>query len=443
MIARLTKGFRLRAIAWLLPLLPLLALTACRSGEDRLAGGGGVDVEGITVEGKAMRADNTPVAGARVRLRAWDYQKSVAAPKVSIDGGDTRTDSSGRFRFKDVDMGRYAVEVDAGEDGATVLEIDADGSQRVLIVEAFVQPQGSITGMVQDGGGTAIAGATVGILGLDRETRTDSGGAFILAGLPPGLYTLRVQPDSPAWSAIELPLVEVRGGAGTDLGPVVLPASVPGLLAYWRFDEGKGSLAADAQGSLARATLHGHAGWSMARDSFGLSLPADSGYVFVPKTKSASLDIDSGADFTLTVWMKSASPGAGAGAVRYFANARTDYAPNGYSLGLAADGGCEFLSQSIGSSATLRISGGSGLDDGAWHQVAAGRSGDRYFLYADGALLGESTGPTQAMTKDNPLYFGSREGKSGFFAGLLDDVRIYSRGLTAEEAKALAAPAAP
>jgi hypothetical protein len=416
--------------------LILSVLIGCE-GEGRVAGGGGVDVEGITVEGTAMRADKTPVAGARVRLRAWDFQHSAAAPKAALEGGDTRTDSLGRFRFQDVDSGRYALEVDAGKDGSAVLEIEADGSQRTLTLEAFVQPQGSLAGSVRDSAGNPIAGVRVGLLGLDRETVTDTSGSFVMAGLPAGVYTLRLQPPTQDWSALELP-VEVRGDGRTGLDPVILPASSPDILARWRFDEGSGSVAAEAQGSPARAILRSGAGWAQALDGTGLSLPAGSGgYAFVPKTKSSPLDLDSGADFTLSVWIRTASAGAGAGGPRRVLDARADYAPEGYALGLSADGTCEFLIRPIGSAAEWRLAGGTALDDGAWHALIATRSGTRYALYVDGKPTAEAEGPAGALTRDNALYFGIHEGKTFGFAGLLDDVRILKRALSAEEAAAL------
>jgi hypothetical protein len=437
------------ALPALFALLALMVLSGCWERE-RLAGGGGVDVEGITVEGTAMRADRTPVVGALVRLREWDFQKPDGRPKAAIaegpakadiDQGDTLTDSLGRFRFTHVDSGRYAVEIDAGPDGATVLEIDADGTQRVLTLEAQVRPKGVLAGNVRDTAGSPVAGTSIGVLGLDRETRSDSAGAFILTGLPPGVYTIRVVSPSPLWSSQELPQVEVRGGTETRLDSIVLLNAVPGIQAHWRFDEGKGSVAGDAQGSEARAILRGSAAWAPAHDSLGLLIPAaGNGYAFVPRTKSAALDLPAGADFTLTAWIRAAAPGAHAGEARRVADARTDYAPNGYTLGLAPDGGAEFLFQGLGEKAASRIAGGPGLDDGTWHLLAAGRVGGAYFLYADGKPLAETTGSTGALTKDNALYFGSREGKADFFPGLIDDVRLYSRALSPAELAALAAP---
>ena len=417
-----------------------LMLAGCRLGEERVAGGGGVDVEGITVEGTTLRADRTPIPSALVRLRPWDFQRGPAAPKRAIDHADARTDSLGRFRFTDVDTGRYAVEVDAGAEGATVLEIEADGSRRVLTLQAVIQARGILQGTVRDDSGRGIAGAVVGILGLEREAVSDSAGAYTLADLPPGSYTVRIKPPGPAWSAVEIPLIEVRGGAAAMLD-AVLPAAVPGLFAYWRFDEGKGDVAADALGSPARAVLRGTSAWAAGRDSLALSLPpAGQAFAFVPKTKSASLDIKTGADFTVAAWFRSAGAGAGTGATRRIVDTRTSYETHGYSLGLDAAGGAELVFLPTGAVDSTRIGAAGLLDDGQWHHLAAGRSGTRWFMYVDGNLAGETQGSADAVTATNALYFGSTEGKSRFFTGLIDDVRLYAHGLNSSEAKALATP---
>jgi hypothetical protein len=137
------------------------------------------------------------------------------------------------------------------------------------------------------------------------------------------------------------------------------------------------------------------------------------------------------------MWYRSASAGAGGGKTRRLADARTDYAPNGWALGLTPEGGMEFLFQALDESAPHRLAADTGLDDGAWHHVAAGRAGARWFLFLDGVPAAGSEGPSGALTRGNALYFGAREGKADFFPGLLDDIRLYARALSAEEIAAL------
>jgi hypothetical protein len=103
-----------------------------------------------------------------------------------------------------------------------------------------------------------------------------------------------------------------------------------------------------------------------------------------------------------------------------------------------AGGGAEFLFQTEGQAEVARLGGGPALDDGAWHHLAAGRAGTRWFLYVDGSLIGQVAGPDGILTRANAIWFGSREGNSDFLTGLIDDVRLYARGLDSAEALSLA-----
>ena len=67
-------------------------------------------------------------------------------------------------------------------------------------------------------------------------------------------------------------------------------------------------------------------------------------------------------------------------------------------------------------------------------------------VYVDGVLQGSGTGPTGSRTLPPALRIGSLQTGNNFLNGALDDVRLYSRILTAAEIAALATgslPAAP
>jgi hypothetical protein len=74
------------------------------------------------------------------------------------------------------------------------------------------------------------------------------------------------------------------------------------------------------------------------------------------------------------------------------------------------------------------------VNDGRWHHVAAVYDGARVSLYADGRLdmSVEAAGTTR--TNDYKVFIGANAEKPGRnWNGLIDDVRIYSCGLNAEE----------
>src|SRR5215470_6712709 len=67
----------------------------------------------------------------------------------------------------------------------------------LLAVSAFAQNTGSLSGIVQDSNGGAIAGAKVTVSdstkGFQLETKTNSEGTFSFSTIPPGSYTVTVE----------------------------------------------------------------------------------------------------------------------------------------------------------------------------------------------------------------------------------------------------------
>jgi hypothetical protein len=409
----------------------ILFFAGCRSEGDRMAGGGGVDVEGISVEGTAMHADHTPVIAAQVHLRTWDFLRNRAIKKIAVDRADTQTDSLGHFRIKDLDTGRYAIEIDAGSEGATRLEIDADGSQHALKVDAIIQATGSIEGDLREANGNSLFGTVITLLGLDRIILTDSSGAFKILDLPPGTYIIRATPTTDTLSAVEIPEIVVMAGGVTMVGPIILPHSQPTLMAQWKFNEGQGNISANGTGSESRVVLKGSTTWNEGWEGKAIQINNNS-FAYVPKSNSSSLDIQDGADFTLTARILVDSL-KGLGKTRRIVDSRTNYTPYGFALGLAADGRAEFFFQGLADKVEYRLGGIDLIDAQGWHVLAAGRVGTRYFLYVDGIFQSEAQGPSGALTKENPLYFGCTNESSNFFTGRLDDIRLYRRALTTIE----------
>ena len=88
-----------------------------------------------------------------------------------------------------------------------------------------------------------------------------------------------------------------------------------------------------------------------------------------------------------------------------------------------------------GASAALKS-----LKDGKWHFIAATYDGSSMRFYADGKEIGAASVSGRIDTAGtSPAYIGSSEGRNEFFPGGIDDVRVYSRALSAKEIQAMAA----
>src|SRR2546425_7392523 len=79
-----------------------------------------------------------------------------------------------------------------------------------------------------------------------------------------------------------------------------------------------------------------------------------------------------------------------------------------------------------------------GYNDGQWHHVAFVVDATGGTLYVDGVQHGSIpwTGTPGASTSIQPVYLGRYPGAYGgaeYFAGLLEDVRIYTRALSSAE----------
>jgi hypothetical protein len=95
----------------------------------------------------------------------------------------------------------------------------------------------------------------------------------------------------------------------------------------------------------------------------------------------------------------------------------------------------------LGRSAPQPLISESVITDGQWHHIGLVWDWSYRYLYVDGV---EAAGDAKALAplkaSDGGLYLGA--GKTleaaSFFAGLIDDVRIYNRALRTEDIKALA-----
>lgn len=77
------------------------------------------------------------------------------------------------------------------------------------------------------------------------------------------------------------------------------------------------------------------------------------------------------------------------------------------------------------------------INDGSWHNIVITADGVNLKIYVDG-LLDKSNSSNISATTSTTLYFGRRASTSDFFFnGLIDDIAIFSRALSASEVNEL------
>jgi len=212
-----------------------------------------------------------------------------------------------------------------------------------------------------------------------------------------------------------------------------------GVVGYWKLDDGAGMTAADSSGNGLTATLVNSPLWTVGQIGGALALDGSTQSVNIPH--APMLDAY---PLTVAVWMKTNATTGLRGIVNKYSAASF----SGYQLFMKSGRLCAWYFRDAsnyvfdGSNCTLSTSG---YADDLWHQVTfvVDASGGR--LYVDGNLRATQvwTGTPGPTVTTQPLNFGVYPGAAGgpYFAGALDDVRIYNRALSAQEVLALAGPA--
>jgi prepilin-type N-terminal cleavage/methylation domain-containing protein len=179
---------------------------------------------------------------------------------------------------------------------------------------------------------------------------------------------------------------------------------------------------ADLTGNGNTGTIGGGTG-TFTTDSptgYGKSLTLSSG-AFVQTANVIHL---SGLDFTMSLWVKTTSTGR-TGGLSSSNNA------DGYRFSLT-DGAVYFLIGGVGGSPYTEGScGGSGLNDGTWHNIVGvfKLSQDKVVCYADGKKVGTISIPHVTSMTDSVARIGTPF-CCNVFAGSIDDVRIYTGALS-------------
>ncbi len=225
-----------------------------------------------------------------------------------------------------------------------------------------------------------------------------------------------------------------KSGTNTVIISVVNPST--GLVAAYSFDEGSGTVLNDLSGAGNHGTIVGGI-WTTGR--FGQALQFNGTSSLVTVADSASLDLSTG--MTLEAWVYPTSLG-GWRDIIYKAN--DIYFLEGCTpTGLAPCVGGTF------SSATLY--GTNALPLNRWSHLAATYDGVTMRLYVDGVQVSSRLQTGNIAASTDPLTIGGDLISSQFWAGRIDEVRVYNRALSAAQilsdknttVTGQAAPAAP
>jgi hypothetical protein len=194
-----------------------------------------------------------------------------------------------------------------------------------------------------------------------------------------------------------------------------------GLIAFWSFDEGTGTAAKDSAGKHDGKIVN--AKWVDGKIGKALDFNGSNTYVEIPNAPDLNLT----KALSIEAWVKhrgkeittwEAILAKGDTAYRL----HMDQSDNSFGLGLT-DGG--FYNQP----STVVP------EPDKWYFVVATYDGKKVCMYVDGKQTSSATDcPASISTNEFPVYIGENNEMTGrFFNGVIDEVKIYDRALSAEE----------
>jgi hypothetical protein len=206
------------------------------------------------------------------------------------------------------------------------------------------------------------------------------------------------------------------------------------LVAHWTLDETEGAIAYDIAGDK-DGFLFGDPLWqpTEGKKDGALQLDGIDDYVV-----SVPVINPSDGPFSVFAWIK----GGAAGQVII---SQMDGAGSGETwFGMDAVSGClmtGLVPAPVGRFVAQPLSSQAVITDGLWHHVGFVWDGSYRILYVDGTEVAADTATLAPLNFSNGgLYIGAGKilDTGTFFAGLIDDIRIYNVALTAEQIAALA-----
>jgi hypothetical protein len=190
----------------------------------------------------------------------------------------------------------------------------------------------------------------------------------------------------------------------------------------WSFDEASGTTVLDSSGRGNHGTVSGA---TRVNGKYGRALSFDGVNDLVTVADSASLDL-TGA-MTLEAWVKPTALGS------MWRTVVIKEQPGQLSYALYAGNGSGKPAGHVFTTSDLRADGPAGVALKTWTHLATTYDGATLRLYVNGTQVASKAVTGLATTSGSPLRFGGNNVWPEWFKGQIDNVRIYSRALTAAE----------
>ncbi len=204
--------------------------------------------------------------------------------------------------------------------------------------------------------------------------------------------------------------------------------AITGLVGYWDFNHGSGTIAIDNSGYNDNGTIHG-ASWTTGGKVWSaLSFDGVNDYVSVANMNQLSIT----GNVTVEFWFKANSwPSGYHGIIAKRTGTSAEFGVNARS---------DHIQLYFGTGSGFETIGFSPPPVGTWHHFAGTREGKIMKDYLDGNLVASKNFTTTPASTAAPVVIGATELVRGApqecFNGTVDEVKIFNRALSAEEVKA-------
>jgi hypothetical protein len=279
----------------------------------------------------------------------------------------------------------------------------------------------------------AVVGGAVTLTAAASDDVGVAGVQFLLDGAPVGAEDTAA-PYSFTWSSgtasngSHVLTARARDAAGntSTSAPVAVTvsnAAAAGLVAAWSFDEGAGAEAVDATGNGRNGAVSG-AAWTAA-GKFGNALSFDGLNDWVTVADADALDLTTG--MTLEAWVNPASLSGWTTVMLKEQTGGLSYALYGSDNTGRPPAGYIRRTSDIGSA------GSSALPLNTWSHLAATYDGANLRTFVNGVQVGSRSVTGAIVTSTGALRIGGNAVWGEYFKGLIDEVRVYNRALSAAE----------
>lgn len=219
---------------------------------------------------------------------------------------------------------------------------------------------------------------------------------------------------------------------------IIIPNTLPGLVGYWRLDEGSGNIIYD-EISTNDGTFIGSPSWTIGKNGSALEFNGSNTTVSISNPSEVMLS----SGLSICLWMNLNST-TQTNSFPRLVEKEGGSPRNGWNL-LWASGTNPYVASEFwsgGTSAGVTGSPSTGWETGTWYHIAITQQSDTSpykKLYINGSLIKTSTSTLTPGSNSLDMFIAASDSTpTAVFDGKLDDIRVYNRALSADEVSSLA-----